>query len=184
MGRLATIFGHYYQPDANPAVARMIAEDWWDALRDLPQAAVDTACRGWIRHGPPRRPTPSEIREMAVKADEAARYDAMLKLAPPPPPPEPERVPCPPEARARILASAGMTERRINAIQTGRAMPRAGTTSHDEIEVAPPPPTVEQIVARPYTDEERTRMALNPHRRTPEPPPPPPEDWRERMEDA
>jgi len=169
MGRVVTLLSHYFQPDTDPAVVRAIAEDWWDVLAPYPEAAVAQACKDYLRDEPKVRPTPGAIRSLAIKA-----MAADPRLAPPalPKPPEPERVRVTPEAAARILHEAGLTPQRMAAIANGRRMPPPNMPGYEE---PPPerPKTIEEIVARPYTDAERARMvALRP------PPPAPAEEGR------
>lgn len=162
-GRVMTLLSHYYLPDTDPAVIRMAAVDWLDILGPYPQAAIAEACREYLRDEPKARPTPGAIRALAVKA-----LDRDKLLAPAlPPPPEAERVRCSPEAAARILDEHGMTAARLAAIAAGRRMPPPNQPGH----VPPPPlpePTVEEIVARPYTAAELARIRRN--HGLPEPP--------------
>jgi hypothetical protein len=153
-GRIVTLLKHYFEADEDPAVIREMARDWIEVLGELPEAAIAEACRTYLCDEPRKRPTPGAIRGLALKV---AVRDARIARPALPPPPEPERVPATPEARARILAEFGLTERHLTAISNGRRMPRPGTMNHDEPE--PIRPTVEEIAARPYTDAERARMA-------------------------
>lgn len=124
MGRMATLFAHFYQPDTDPGVARMVAEDWWDTLGGLSEAAVAEACRRWLREGQARRPAPSELYALAVASMPRPRLGEAperLALAAAP------RVIATPEDRARILAEAGMTEDRLT-----RAAPKRMDTSPAE----------------------------------------------------
>lgn len=122
-----TLLSHYFQPDTDPAIVRMAAADWWDVLSDLPEAAIAEACRAYLRDEPSKRPTPGAIRALAIRADEVARWGGLTALPPPEPKPEPPRVVASMEARARILAEAGMTEDRLT-----RAAPKRMDTSPAE----------------------------------------------------
>lgn len=111
-----TLLSHYYQPDTDPAVVRMMAADWWDVLGAFQRQAVEQACREWLRDGT-RRPAPADIRALVGK--QLARQHVSL-----PPPPEPERERCSPERAAEILREAGFSEVRLQSLMS-RRMPTA-----------------------------------------------------------
>lgn len=167
-----TLLSHYFQPDGDPMVASMAAEDWVDILAPFPQRAISEACRAYMRDEPTRRPTPGAIRGLAAKVleTEFKRAEAARAL----PPPDRLRLVTPTEqetaearfqrriaeeraaaarreAAQRVLDSAGFTARRFQAFQTKRmAMTHADL---DRLTAATKPeniPAPEEIAARPY----------------------------------
>ncbi len=151
-----TLLKHYFEADEDPAVIREMARDWIEILAPYPEGAIAAACRTYLVDEPRKRPTPGAIRALAVKAMDADPRLRPQRLALPAPV-EPERVRVTPEAAARILAENGLTPARLAAIANGRRMPPPNQPGHVEPPPAPPL-TVEEIVARPYTDAERERM--------------------------
>jgi hypothetical protein len=106
-GRVMVLLSHFYTPDTDPAIVRAQAADWWDVLRDVPQSAIEAGCREFLRNGPPRRPTPGEVRSMAlaVLPRRRAMNEDDLALAGPPR----ERVSA--EAASEIMRQAGFRPR-------------------------------------------------------------------------
>jgi len=145
-----TLFHHYYQPDTDPAVVAMAVADWCAALGGMAQVDVDAAFGDWIRDRD-RRPTPGEVRALAVRAAERRTAASRRAL---PPHPEPERERCSPEAAARILAEAGLTPARIAAVRLGKRMPPPGRHGAGGPEAPPPPPDEWDIARRPVTAEQ------------------------------
>jgi hypothetical protein len=47
MARIAALLNPYYDKDTPPAVRRMEAEDWLEALAEYPQWAIERAVRWW-----------------------------------------------------------------------------------------------------------------------------------------
>ena len=154
-----TLLAQYYQADTDPAVFRAMAGDWWDVLGTMPQGAVAVACTDYLRDEARIRPTPGAIRALALKAMQRDK-----RLAPSLPQPDRLRIEelprerVTPEQAARILDENGLTPRRLAAIAMGRRMP-APVQAEYEDQLPAPVPSVEEILARPYTDEERRRMA-------------------------
>jgi hypothetical protein len=92
---------------------RAQAADWFDTLWDVPQEAIEGACRDYLRSGPRRRPSPGDIRNLAtirLPKQQRRNADDMLLEAPPREPGDPER------AKA-ILERAGFTPQRVQAIR-------------------------------------------------------------------
>lgn len=130
-GRVMVLLSHFYQAETDPAVVRAQAADWFDTLWDVPQFAVEAACRDYLRSGPRRRPSPGDIRNMAAlhlpKPSRKNADDLAIEG------PRPERVS--PEAAAAMLAAAGFTPRRMEAVRQS-PMALSLETAHQRAEVA------------------------------------------------
>ena len=111
-GRVMVLLSHFYIQETDPAVVMAQAADWFDTLWDVPQAAVEMACRDYLRSGPRRRPSPGDIRNMAVKhLPKPSRKNADDLMLDGPP-----RERADPSAAAAIMAAAGFTPKRMTAI--------------------------------------------------------------------
>lgn len=82
-GRIATLMVHYFVADMPVALAGAVLHDWVDILGDLPQHAIAEACRKWLRLEPRKRPTPGDIRALAMDkvGDEIKTRDRLRVLA-------------------------------------------------------------------------------------------------------
>lgn len=130
-GRVMVLLSHFYQAETDPAVVRAQAADWFDTLWDVPQADIEAACRSYLRSGPRRRPSPGDIRNLAVVPKAAGprrTADDLALMAP-----EVERVS--PDAANAILAAAGFTPRRMEAVRQS-PMALSLETAHQRAEVA------------------------------------------------
>lgn len=76
-GRVAALLSHFYQPSVSDEEYRMIMADWRDVLGDIPAQAIEDAIRIRLRSADRTRPTPGEIRQLAMgridPQDEAER---------------------------------------------------------------------------------------------------------------
>lgn len=115
-----TLLSHFFTPDTDPAVARAQAQDWWEVLSPFSEAAISEACREWLRAGPPRRPTPGEIRTL-IGRDMAARTRGRLEPVPALPPPDAgvdmDRRAADAAMAKRVLDSVGFTPQRFAYVQ-------------------------------------------------------------------
>ena len=123
----------YFEADMLPEERAAMIEEFGRALRDLPRWTIARAFDGWIKTGK-RRPTPAEIRALAeaqVKplTDEIARRQREAA-----PPPDHDRQPVDRDAAAEIMARAGFTPARMEAI---RHAPMANTWAEAETPAAP-----------------------------------------------
>ncbi|QCP84342.1 hypothetical protein EYE35_01210 [Cereibacter sphaeroides] len=123
----------YYDAASDDVARAEIIERFAVALGNLPPWAVARGFDAWERTGK-RRPTPADIvslSEAALKefTDELARRRAAA------PPPEPERHPVDKDAAAEILARAGFTPARMEAI---RRAPMASSWGEAEAPVPEP----------------------------------------------
>ncbi len=62
---IARLMGHYWTADDDPASRRAQAEDWIDDLIEFDVGDVQNACVEW-RRSQSRRPTPSDVRLIAI----------------------------------------------------------------------------------------------------------------------
>lgn len=119
---MKTLLAHFYvDPTAEEGVETMALADWLAVLDGFARSSVDAACILYLREpnrsarGTALRPTPADIvhriRVLALASAPAA----------PAPETEPERVRCTPEAAARMLKAAGLSE-----VIPFRRMPRSG----------------------------------------------------------
>jgi len=118
--RVNDVLGAYYDPHFDPETKAGVRHEFVRALAGKPQWAVHRAFDAWVKSGV-RRPTPGEIvilvdRELEPIAKEIARRAANQAAA------ARERDAArkdvvTDEARARIMAEAGMTEDRLRAVQ-------------------------------------------------------------------
>lgn len=125
--RASVCLALYFDPDNDPEIKAAIREAFVRALDSVPTWAMHRAFDKWERTGQ-RRPSPAEIvilaeRELKPMADELASRKKAHDEA------EAERVErsaarVTPEAAARIMAEAGMTQDRLVAI---RRFPMAGS---------------------------------------------------------
>ena len=67
MARVAALLNPYYDKDTPPAVRRMEAEDWLEALSPYPQWAIERAVRWW------KSADNSDRRKKPLEGDIAAR---------------------------------------------------------------------------------------------------------------
>lgn len=106
-GLIARLLLHYWTPQQLSDGARAaMAADWLDDLREFGPDLVAEACASW-RRTQSRRPTPADIRSLAIQAQrELAARSEMLAL-PSPGYAEAERRRLEREARYAELAAAG-----------------------------------------------------------------------------
>ncbi len=64
-GLIARLLNHYWTADDDPAMRRVQAEDWINDLVEFEAEDVQNACREW-RQNQTRRPTPADIRLLAI----------------------------------------------------------------------------------------------------------------------
>lgn len=63
--RVEAMLSLYFQPVLSDETDLMAATIWLDVLGDIPQAAIEQACREWERDQE-KRPTPAGIRKRAL----------------------------------------------------------------------------------------------------------------------
>lgn len=63
-GRVATLLGHYWREDDDPALLAAMGKDWADVLEGLPQEYIQRACVAYLREET-RKPKPCDIYERA-----------------------------------------------------------------------------------------------------------------------
>lgn len=140
-------------------VQRDLEEASW--LRVLRAFDADDILAGWERYqangpraedGTLRRPSAHCIASRSASIKDARLRRERSSLPPPPRPAEPERIPCSPEAAARILAEAGITPELSNVL---KRFPRS-TTREEAFEKADQPPEKRMAYE---TDPERLRAA-------------------------
>ena len=68
LARVAVLLAHYYTPVMPEKMQEAVAEDWAEALSDLPWYAIKEAAGRWISTEDKRRPTPAAIRALAIEA--------------------------------------------------------------------------------------------------------------------
>lgn len=74
--RVYATLSHYFTPDHDADLVKMIADDWADILREYPAWAVSKACKWWLGRENPhhhRKPVPGDIQERAHKEMDAVR---------------------------------------------------------------------------------------------------------------
>lgn len=59
---------HYWRENDDPAARQAQIEDWIEDLIEFPVECVEDACRQWRRTPGGRRPTPGDIRSLAIAA--------------------------------------------------------------------------------------------------------------------
>ena len=67
-GRIETLLGHYFQPDAPVHVAEEQMKDWLRALSGFSREQISEACDRYLASYSKRRPTPADIRGIIVKS--------------------------------------------------------------------------------------------------------------------
>ena len=120
MARVAALLSPYYDKDTPPAVRKMEAEDWLEALGEYPQWAIERAVRWWkSADNLDRRKRPLEG-DIAARCKKEMRgigsipYILKSKLEPRYiPEPQCERKPVDRETAAAILKEAGFSPRRF-----------------------------------------------------------------------
>lgn len=122
----------YYVERGDEQTRALVLKEYCMALKDSPNWAVQRACDRWVKNGT-RRPSPADLLiiidrelrplqdELARRQKEAARHAAELAEA------EKKRVT--PDATARLMAEAGFTPRRMDAL---RRAPMASTFAQAE----------------------------------------------------
>lgn len=78
-GRVATLLSHYYAATAHEGINAMVAHDWLESLAVLPQSAIAEACATW-RDNETRKPTPAQIRKLAIRAFGEAEWERLMRL--------------------------------------------------------------------------------------------------------
>lgn len=110
-GRIVTLLGHYWREDDPTELTAALAKDWADLLEGYPRAAIEDACKSYLRDQPRRKPTPGDI------CNRAAAFQAIARRRRPKLRPEPEPPACSAEAARDILARAGFTPKRMRALR-------------------------------------------------------------------
>ncbi len=100
------MMGHYWTADDHPAARQAQIEDWLEDLDEFDVAIVRAACREW-RQTQSRRPTPADIRFLAI--GEVRRCN---------PDPEPVYLP-PPEPKPKTAEDLAYVDRIMAAWRTG-----------------------------------------------------------------
>lgn len=119
MARVAALLSPYYDKDTPPAVRKMEAEDWLEALGEYPQWAIERAVRWWkSEYNADRRKKPLEgdiaarckveMRGIGALPEILKRKASGRWIAP-----EPERKPIDKDAAARIMAEVGFNVQRM-----------------------------------------------------------------------
>lgn len=76
-GRIETLLSHYFQPNQPENVTEAAMTDWIRLLHGMPRHAISTACDGYIRDQPRRRPSPGDIFNRARTIAEEKRRTAI-----------------------------------------------------------------------------------------------------------
>ncbi len=118
--RINGVLGAFFDPGHDPQTKAAVREEFVRALAGKPQWAVQRAFDAWVRTMN-RRPTPAEIvllveRELQPIAEELSRRRAEQQRIEADRE-EARRNKVSPEAAARIMAEAGMTEARLLAVR-------------------------------------------------------------------
>lgn len=74
--RVYATLAHYFTPDHEADLVKMIADDWADLLKDYPAWAISNACKWWLSRENQhhhRKPLPGDIQEKAHREMEAIR---------------------------------------------------------------------------------------------------------------
>lgn len=148
---------HYYDPDMDAHDRAEMLDSYAKALRAYPKWAVAQAFDAWERTGT-RRPSPGEI---AILADRAVKEitDELTRRSPPvaqlePPRPIPSK-----EAAAEIMARAGFTPAKIEAV---RKSPMASSIAQAvERANAPPAPHWTERASQSDLDDLRKAREAN-----------------------
>lgn len=75
--------GHYWAADTPIEIRRELAHDWLDDLREFGPAIVSEACLRW-RRTESRRPTPADIRKLAIEVRNESRQSEEVLMLPAP----------------------------------------------------------------------------------------------------
>lgn len=137
--RTNAVLALYFDPDLEPETKAAIREEFVRALATFPIWAVHKAFDAWVRTAQ-RRPTPGEIviladRELRPLSNELERREG-LRAEYEAAEADRTRNKVSDEARARIIAEAGMTEERLMMV---RRFPMARSTE-ELVESAKPGP--------------------------------------------
>lgn len=108
-GRAATLLGHYWREDDDPALLAAMGKDWADVLEGLPQEFIQRACIQYQRDEPRKKPTPGAIYQIARALMPLPRSVAPDFTTPMRPPEDR----CSPEAASEIMKKAGFKIRRM-----------------------------------------------------------------------
>ncbi len=125
---IARLLGHYWTADDDPASRRAQAEDWIDDLVEFEVGDVQNACREW-RQSQTRRPTPADIRLLAI-----AEHRRRNPVPEPPyiPPPAPrERTP---EDIAHVGRMMALWRSQVDLSADALLTPEAKRAKHDDPE--------------------------------------------------
>ena len=98
--RVLALQSHFYRPELSEEIEKLAMTDWIAVLGTLPQAAIEQAIGERIRSVDRTRPTPGEIRALAL--------ERVQKPAPKPKLPEAPRVVIDLDRRREIAAELGL----------------------------------------------------------------------------
>lgn len=65
--RVEVLLSHFFQANEPPQITKGRALDWMRALDGLPKWAIDGACAEWLSRPDGKRPTPGQIKAIAVR---------------------------------------------------------------------------------------------------------------------
>lgn len=80
---IARLMGHYWAADTPIEIRRELARDWLDDLREFGPMVIAEACGEW-RRTQTRRPTPADIRALAIEARAVRQEGERLRALPRP----------------------------------------------------------------------------------------------------
>lgn len=121
MARTAALLNPYYEKDVPQGIRVMEAEDWADALSELPQWAIQKAAQWWKSAGNPdrrKRPLEGDIEARAKHEMQAVRaakikVNSTIPSYTPPPAGARRAARISPDRAAEILDAAGFTPKRF-----------------------------------------------------------------------
>lgn len=161
--RVNSVLALFFVPDEDMETKAGVREEFVRALQAYPDWAVQRAFDSWCRTRV-RRPTPGEIvilasNEVKPLADEMARRKRAFEAA------EAERAKatadrCPGDVSARIMAEAGFTPKRMEAL---RKAPMAGSLAEaDAVITRPAAPHWTESASDAALDQLRAARDANP----------------------
>lgn len=64
--RIVTLLAHYWMPDMPVKLSEAVMGDWIRILGDLPRHAVEAGCQAYLQSETRARPTPGQVRKLAL----------------------------------------------------------------------------------------------------------------------
>jgi hypothetical protein len=135
---VARLLSHYWTADDHPAMRQAQAEDWLDDLVEFDLDHVAAACREW-RRGNNRRPTPSDIRALAIAEQSKHHGDRELDALPAPSCAPRKPMPCCWEpAYAKVYREGWFLDLSIETQRRYKEQDLARSDAHRSVETASP----------------------------------------------